>query len=381
MQRLVLAGAVAIAAAVLAGTTAVGDHEPRYRALGDDASVDHGAETDGRPRGADQRPPRQPLHARPRRRPVPDPAHHAVRWRTGRGREHRRAVQPDRPRLRHATATCSSPTARASSPCARAPHRRRPRPSTRPTSPAPTASPSTATAGCGSPTAPPRRAACGGSAPTAIPVEMFRVQPMANDVNVDAGVGGVGRDNRSLPPGTITITPTGRQASNTLGSQHLVANGIAFDSDGDLFVADTARGAIWHVAIDHKGRVKSPMGCDTTFTSNTLCLDNVLVAHPFLEGVDGIVLDRSGQHHRRRQRAQRDRRRHPKRPHGRAVPQPGRPDDAAAQRGPARVPDEPGDRRPHAVRDELRRRAARQLPNTARRGRPPARAREGVVPR
>jgi sugar lactone lactonase YvrE len=121
-----------------------------------------------------------------------------------------------------------------------------------------------------------------------IPVEMFRVQPMANE----AQPGGVGRDNRGLPPGTITITPTGRQASNTLGSQHLVANGIAFDRDGDLLVADTARGAIWHVAIDHKGRVKSPMGCDTTFTSNTLCLDNVLVAHPFLEGVDGIVLDR-----------------------------------------------------------------------------------------
>jgi len=126
-----------------------------------------------------------------------------------------------------------------------------------------------------------------------VPVEMFRVQPMANDVNLDAtGVGGVGRDNRGLPPGTITITPTGRQAANTLGSQHLVANGLAFDHDGDLLVADTARGAIWRVAIDHKGRVKSPMGCDSTFTSNTLCLDNVLVAHPFLEGVDGIVLDR-----------------------------------------------------------------------------------------
>ena len=81
-----------------------------------------------------------------------------------------------------------------------------------------------------------------------VPVEMFRVQPMANDVNVDAtGVGGVGRDNRGLPPGTITITPTGRQAANTLGSQHLVANGLAFDRDGDLLVADTARGAIWRV--------------------------------------------------------------------------------------------------------------------------------------
>jgi sugar lactone lactonase YvrE len=127
------------------------------------------------------------------------------------------------------------------------------------------------------------------------PEEVFRVQPMVNDVNVDAaGVGGVGRDPRSAPPATVTITPQGRQAANTLGSQHLVANGLAFDRDGTLFVADTARGAIWRVAIDHRGRVRSPVGCDTTFTPNTLCLDNVFVAHPFLEGADGIVLDRDG---------------------------------------------------------------------------------------
>ena len=127
-----------------------------------------------------------------------------------------------------------------------------------------------------------------------VPTEVFRVQPMANDVNVVAGVGGVGRDPRGLPPGTITITPTGRAAANTLGSQHLVANGLAFDRDGTLFVADTARGAIWRVALDHRGRVQSPTGCDETFTANTLCLDNVLPEHPYLEGVDGIALDRDG---------------------------------------------------------------------------------------
>jgi sugar lactone lactonase YvrE len=128
-----------------------------------------------------------------------------------------------------------------------------------------------------------------------VPVEVFRVQPLANDVNVDAnGVGGVGRDNRNLPPGTITITPTGRQAANTLGSLHLVANGLAFGRDGELFVADTARGAIWRVTFDHRGRLASRTGCDTTFTPNTLCLDNVFVAHPYLEGADGIVLDRHG---------------------------------------------------------------------------------------
>jgi sugar lactone lactonase YvrE len=121
--------------------------------------------------------------------------------------------------------------------------------------------------------------------------EAFRVQPMANDVNVVNGVGGVGRDPRGLPPGTITITPASRQAANTLGSQHIVANGLAFGSDGTLYVADTARGAIWRVRLDWRGNVLSPMGCDTTFTPNTLCLDDVFVAHPFLEGADGIVLD------------------------------------------------------------------------------------------
>jgi sugar lactone lactonase YvrE len=125
-----------------------------------------------------------------------------------------------------------------------------------------------------------------------VPVEMFRIQPTANDV-VDAalGISGIGRDNRGLPPGTITITPTGRQASNTAGSQHLVANGIAFTKHGDAVVADTARGAIWLIRLDKHGRVMSRTGCDTTFTANTLCLDNVLVQHPYLDGADGIVLD------------------------------------------------------------------------------------------
>jgi sugar lactone lactonase YvrE len=127
-----------------------------------------------------------------------------------------------------------------------------------------------------------------------VPTEMFRVQPMVNDVNLVDGVGGVGRDPRSLPPGTVTVTPDGRSAANTMGSQHLVANGLAFSADGTLFVGDTARGAIWQVEFDRSGRVRSPVGCDTTFTANTLCLDNIFVAHPYLDGADGIALDRAG---------------------------------------------------------------------------------------
>lgn len=126
--------------------------------------------------------------------------------------------------------------------------------------------------------------------------EVFRIQPMANEVNLDpSGVGGVGRDVRWLPLGTITVTPTSRNAANQLGSQPLVANGLAFDKDGDkLFIADTARGAIWKATFNRGGQLRSKTGCDTTFTLNTLCLDNVFVAHPYLEGADGIALDRDG---------------------------------------------------------------------------------------
>jgi sugar lactone lactonase YvrE len=123
---------------------------------------------------------------------------------------------------------------------------------------------------------------------------MFRIQPMANEVNLVAGVGGVGRDARTLPPGTITVTAASRNAANTAGSQPLVANGVAFDDDGDLIVADTARGALWKVKLRHDGTVRSRMGCDTTFAANTLCLENIFVAHPLLEGADGIALDRAG---------------------------------------------------------------------------------------
>jgi sugar lactone lactonase YvrE len=130
--------------------------------------------------------------------------------------------------------------------------------------------------------------------PQGVVSEVFRVQPMANDVNLAAGLGGVGRDVRTLPPGTILITPTGRTAANTAGSQPLVANGVAFDRQGNVFIADTARGAIWKVRVRADGRVAGRTGCDTTFPANTLCLENILVTHPALEGVDGIALDVAG---------------------------------------------------------------------------------------
>jgi sugar lactone lactonase YvrE len=104
---------------------------------------------------------------------------------------------------------------------------------------------------------------------------LFRVQPMRN-------AAGVGRENFSLQPGAPA------------GAQNIVANGLAFDEDGDLFVADTARGALWKVDLGRRGAVHSSTGCDTTFTPDTLCLDALFVQHPALDGADGIALDRDG---------------------------------------------------------------------------------------
>jgi len=123
--------------------------------------------------------------------------------------------------------------------------------------------------------------------PAGVVTEMFRVQPMRNAAALGGNVAddGVGRQARTFPPGTL---------ANSAGGQDLVANGLAFNREGDLFVADTARGAIWKVEFGRHGNVKSRTGCDATFTDNTLCLDNVFVAHPLLEGADGIALDRAG---------------------------------------------------------------------------------------
>jgi sugar lactone lactonase YvrE len=105
-------------------------------------------------------------------------------------------------------------------------------------------------------------------------VEAFRVPAMKNDV-------GVGRVDGTTPPA----------AGNP---QIIVTNGIVFTHDGDILVSDTVRGAIWQVELDSHGRVISPVGCDTTYAADTLCLDDVLVQHPYLEGLDGITLDDAG---------------------------------------------------------------------------------------
>lgn len=124
--------------------------------------------------------------------------------------------------------------------------------------------------------------------------EVFRIQPMRNSQALGGIVptDGVGRQVRDFPPGTITIA-SGAFPVTSAGGQDLVANGLAFDTEGDLFIIDTARGALWKAEFNQQGTLTSPTGCDTTFAANTLCLSNVVVAHPTLEGGDGIVFDRA----------------------------------------------------------------------------------------
>ena len=117
--------------------------------------------------------------------------------------------------------------------------------------------------------------------------EVFRIQPMNNGstfggtFQLDPGVGRV----------NATMQPNGTPANNP---QNLVVNGLAFNAQGNLLVADTARGALWLVTFDKNGNLVSKLGCDATFSDNTLCLENLFRADPRLEGVDGIALDISG---------------------------------------------------------------------------------------
>jgi hypothetical protein len=121
-------------------------------------------------------------------------------------------------------------------------------------------------------------------------VEFFRIQPMRNGTTLGGNVlvstqpDGVGSVRYTVPRhNTASPTITDRQ--------DLVANGVAFSADRRyIFVSDTARGAIWRAELKVNGDLKSNTGCDPTFHPDTLCMDSLYVAHPLLEGVDGIIL-------------------------------------------------------------------------------------------
>jgi sugar lactone lactonase YvrE len=113
--------------------------------------------------------------------------------------------------------------------------------------------------------------------------EEFRIPAMANSIVVNGTPTSVGRSVLTLQPAPAAPNP-----------QSLVANGVQFDHEGDLIVADTARGALWRVHIRKDGTPDAHMGCDSTFPADTLCLDQVWVQNPALEGADGFVLDVAG---------------------------------------------------------------------------------------
>jgi sugar lactone lactonase YvrE len=120
--------------------------------------------------------------------------------------------------------------------------------------------------------------------------EAFRVPPVANGT-VYGGLlstpstSGIGRQIINVPVGT---QPEVKQ----------VANGIAVVGRGNaatVFVSDTARGAIWAVTLNERGELEpGQTGCDPTLQPDTLCEAAVFVAHPRLEGADGIWVDRDG---------------------------------------------------------------------------------------
>jgi len=115
----------------------------------------------------------------------------------------------------------------------------------------------------------------GGDPTGANVVEAFRVPPLKQP-------NGIGRQVETLSPAA--------------SPQTIVANGIEFAKDGSaVFVADTARGAVWRVSLDADGNVADPTGCDPAYGDDkTLCLDSLDVENPQLEGADGLVLDQSG---------------------------------------------------------------------------------------
>ena len=135
------------------------------------------------------------------------------------------------------------------------------------------------------------------SAATGVVEEMVRVPPVANGptyggrVNVP-NASGIGRLIANVPSGPA-------------GEVKHVANGIAvvdpFDDEAaragahgqspltTVYVADTARGAVWAIHLNRRGDVApGQTGCDPTLQQDTLCDDALFIADPRLEGADGL---------------------------------------------------------------------------------------------
>ena len=124
-------------------------------------------------------------------------------------------------------------------------------------------------------------------------VEFLRVPPMRNVTTLGGNVSPNPPD-RPAGVGSVryTVPRHDPNAPSTSDRQDIVANGVAFSADGrKIFIADTARGAIWAADLTNTGELEPDQtGCDPTYHEDALCTDRLHVAHPLLEGIDGFVL-------------------------------------------------------------------------------------------
>jgi streptogramin lyase len=139
-------------------------------------------------------------------------------------------------------------------------------------------------------------------AATGIVEEVFRVPPVGNGTAYGGRMSvpntlGVGRQIVNLPVG---IQAEVKQVANGIAVVERYSDAAHAPGQGrppltTLYVADTARGAIWAVRLDEDGGLApGQTGCDPTLQDNTLCEDAVFVTHPRLEGADGMIADAHG---------------------------------------------------------------------------------------
>jgi len=139
-------------------------------------------------------------------------------------------------------------------------------------------------------------------AATGTVTEAFRVPPVGNGttyggrLNVPNALG-IGRQIINLPVGMQAEV---RQVANGIAiverySDQAHTTGQGQPRTATVYVSDTARGAIWAARLDAQGNLApGQTGCDPTLQENTLCEDTLWVAHPRLEGADGMVADSDG---------------------------------------------------------------------------------------
>jgi sugar lactone lactonase YvrE len=85
--------------------------------------------------------------------------------------------------------------------------------------------------------------------------------------------------NGGTAQAAIQIEKHTRRLPDGKAQQSIVANGLEIDTKGAVYVADTARGAVWKVAVGADGKGGKPV---------------LLAQSPLLEGADGLAFDRGG---------------------------------------------------------------------------------------